>query len=153
MPFSLKGIKLNGAGKKLIGEMKRLVTESVDVGIADDAGGYDNGTSIAEVAAFQEFGTSRIPARPFLKQGLEKNTAKMLKLSAQGVGEICKGGSADDAFVIIGEGMAQAVKDEIDSGDFTPNAPSTVAKKGHNHPLIDTGAMKDAVSYKIRGAE
>ena len=34
-------------------------------------------------------------------------------------------------------------------GEFVPNAPSTIRKKGSDKPLIDTGQLRQGVSYKI----
>lgn len=31
-----------------------------------------------------------------------------------------------------------------------PLAPSTIARKGHDHPLVETGHMRNAVSYAER---
>ena len=47
---------------------------------------------------------------------------------------------------------SSAVKDEITSPGtpFAPNAPFTIAKKKSSHPLIDTGAMRAAVTHKVR---
>ena len=42
------------------------------------------------------------------------------------------------------------IKAKIASGNFTPNAPSTVKKKGRNQPLIDTGRMMNSVKGVVR---
>jgi hypothetical protein len=44
------------------------------------------------------------------------------------------------------------LKDEITNpGEpFVPNAPYTIRKKKSSTPLIDTGAMRAAVTYKVR---
>ena len=42
------------------------------------------------------------------------------------------------------------IKAKIASGDFTPNAPSTIKKKGRNQPLVDTGRMLNSVKGVVR---
>ena len=42
------------------------------------------------------------------------------------------------------------MQNEIITGDFVPNAPSTIRRKGSSKPLIDTGRMRQAVNYVIK---
>ena len=39
----------------------------------------------------------------------------------------------------------------IDDGIPPPNAPSTVERKGFDHPLVETSEMRDNVEYRIDG--
>jgi hypothetical protein len=53
-------------------------------------------------------------------------------------------------FALMGEGIKdQLTRAVIDFSDPN-NAPSTVAKKGFDNPLIDTGIMQKAVGYEIK---
>ena len=56
---------------------------------------------------------------------------------------------AQQAFREIGTDVQKKVQKRIDEGQFVPNAPSTIKRKGHDHPLIDTGTMRDSISYTI----
>lgn len=47
---------------------------------------------------------------------------------------------------VFQKGLVQA---EIVDGDFEPNAPSTIKKKGSDKPLIDTGKMRQSVNFVI----
>lgn len=38
---------------------------------------------------------------------------------------------------------------EITALSSPPNTPSTIARKGSSNPLIDTGAMRGAVTWKL----
>ena len=42
------------------------------------------------------------------------------------------------------------VQKEIVDGSFEPNAESTIKKKGSDKPLIDTGTMRQSVTYVVR---
>ena len=51
-------------------------------------------------------------------------------------------------FDVVAEDLATAVVDRIDSrgdGDWAPNAPSTIARKGSDAPMIDTGQLRSSI--------
>ena len=113
--------------------------------------------SIAAYAIYNEFGTSRIPARPFMRQTAESNTKKWI---ASMVGYIKSRNPAEpqtwkNALGAVGELMAKDIIAEIEKGSFAPNAPATVAAKKRKgktdpaHPLIDTGDMQHAVISEV----
>ena len=53
----------------------------------------------------------------------------------------------------IGAKSVGMIQQEIVDGNWTPNAPSTIAKKGSDHPLIDTGLMRQSVHYVVKKGE
>jgi hypothetical protein len=55
---------------------------------------------------------------------------------------------ADTAIRRIGEFGQSGVKSYIRNGDFTPNADSTIAKKGSSKPLIDDGILRNSIRYQ-----
>ena len=66
------------------------------------------------------------------------------------VQKICKGQlDAQSAFKKIGVVTVGYVQDQITNGEFEPNAPMTVQRKGSDHPLIDTGQLRRGISYVI----
>ena len=44
----------------------------------------------------------------------------------------------------------RAVQDKIMTGPFAPLQPRTIARKKSSRPLIDTGQLRQAVSYVVR---
>ena len=46
----------------------------------------------------------------------------------------------------------RAVQDKIVAGPFAPLQPRTVARKKSSRPLIDTGQLRQSVSYVVREA-
>ena len=60
---------LTPEGKRYFQELKKLAEMEVVVGFQEGQA-YEDGTSMAEVAAYNEFGSSDTPARPFMKQSL-----------------------------------------------------------------------------------
>jgi len=113
-----------------------------------------------DVAVANEFGSPPgvrpvVPARPFMRQtfGPGMKRRDMLQGGQRLLGMIAEGKmSTRIALERLGTMGASAVKDEITKPGtpFAPNAAFTIAKKKSSHPLIDTGAMRAAVTYKVR---
>ena len=61
---------------------------------------------------------------------------------------VLEGGSAAGVFDALGHFMDMSIQRSIADGGFAAFAPSTIKKKGHSKPLLDTGAMYGAVTWK-----
>lgn len=48
----------------------------------------------------------------------------------------------------IGQALGKKEKAIFGSGFLAPNSPITIAKKGRNSPLIDTGELRSKVAYR-----
>lgn len=115
-----------------------------------------DGKSIPAYAVYNELGTSRIPARPFMRTTVNEHQNEWCKTLA-GVlkGEVLKG-DAKGAMGLVGEQMKAHIQQTIQKGSFAPNAPRTVAMKHAkgkvepNHPLIDTGQMLASVISEVK---
>lgn len=140
----------------------RLANKSrVAVGFPGEApssrASHGNGMNNVQVALANEVGSAPgvrpvVPSRPFVKQSFDgakrepfvRNMKKLLKMISQG------DMSTLVALERIGRMGETRVKDEIINGQFAPNAPFTVNKKGSSKPLIDSGKMRSSVTYKVR---
>ena len=61
-----------------------------------------------------------------------------------------KGFSPSQILEILGGQVVGAIQTEITNGNFEPNAPYTIAKKGAGkRPLIDTSLMVSQVAYEV----
>lgn len=120
----------------------------VEVGIFDP--------EIAEYAAYNEYGTEHIPARPFMAQTTDRNGKELIGYKTS-LASMVLGGQLTmrRALYLIGVRYAGRMRQTIrDSPSWAePNHPLTIARKGSAHPLIDTGAMIHAITYKIHGAK
>ena len=150
--FSFPDLTLTPEGQKYLSELNKLVSLEVCVGLQAGDGSYANGADIVEIASYNEFGTSDIPARPFMKQSWENHEAELQAACEEANSVILNGGSAEEACNLIGAVGVGLIQEEIVSGGFAPNAPSTVRKKGSAQPLIDTGQMRQSIHYIVRGA-
>lgn len=101
-------------------------------------------------AMWNEYGTSRgIPARPFLRNSLYENEARFGPFIAPMIADILNGGSGELVLSKLGQFMAMSIKRTIAAGGFAPNAPSTVAHKGHSKPLVETGSMYGSIDWRV----
>lgn len=127
------------------------------VGVPKGAGSYhaEDGKpalTIATIAAVNEFGSAngRIPARPFLRTAIEEGTPKFVRLAELDMPDIVTGKHPISRLLHrmgnIAVGMVQQKITDIKS---PPNAASTIAKKGSDNPLIDTGALRQSINYEI----
>ena len=122
---------------------------TVKVGIFSDGGSEKDGTSVAEIAAYNEFGTAHIPARPFVRQTTEKNRYEWGSMSAKLENRVANGMSTHQALEVLGNKAEGDMKYVVGNGNFTPNAPNTVKQKGSDRPLIDSGRMRASISHKV----
>jgi hypothetical protein len=131
---------------------------ALTVGIHEDKGAEQHrgvgkkGATVADVASFNEFGTRRIPSRPFIRawfdESLQANTARLRTLA-----KLVVAGKMTTTTMLNRLGLtfrAQA-QGRIAAGVSPPNAPSTIQRKGSSKPLIDTGQLKASIDYKIEG--
>lgn len=139
--FHGKGVTITSKGWMLDKVFKEISEQVVAVGIFDP--------EKAKIAAYNEYGTSTIPARPFLTTALAENRGEITKKTREVFVGAIKGGDLNSLSEGLGEDLAEMVKNSIQNGGWAPNAPSTIAKKGSSQPLIDTGEMMESVSYRI----
>lgn len=144
--YQLEGLE------KLDKELKYLQTHAVKVGVLGN--GSANGISVQDYAIFNEYGTSRMPARPFfrLSVGTANAQNEIKEYMKQQVEQIIQGGmSAQQAYENLGTFVVQKIKKTIASGNFAALNPQTVKKKGHSKPLMDTHSLYNSINYEIVG--
>lgn len=146
--------RLTPAGRRFYAEVDRLKKGKVFIGFQagkkKHKGRNGKEADVAEIAMFNELGTSRSPSRPFLRQTVDKNKAKIKQMCKQTAKQIAQGGSAAQCLKLLGAFGVSLVQETIESGSFKPNAPRTVDMKGSDKPLIDTGRMRQSVHYVIK---
>lgn len=127
--------------------MQKLDGKSVKIGVMD--GRYPDGTSVVEVAIFNEFGTADIKPRPFIRQAEQKSKSDLTKVQAHLIKKLQNGqASVSDVLSTTGEWYQGRVQNEITNGNFVANSPLTVARKGSSNPLIDTGLLRSSIKWK-----
>lgn len=120
------------------------------VGIHEDAGKVEGEQMTeAELGALQHFGTDgppKIRARPWLDVGVKSDVPTYLDYVRV---EIGKGSNMDQVIEGVGILAAGATQQYITDLKTPSNAPFTIAKKGSDNPLIDTGRMRASVTSTV----
>lgn len=91
-----------------------------------------------------------IPERPVMAQTYDRTEADYVKLLRDGQADIYAGRATprqimNELGVRARGDLQKAIRDFDDPG----NAESTIAKKGVDNPLIDTGAAMQAVNFEV----
>lgn len=146
---------------KLIGKMKALDGLESRVGwfSGQNYGPENQNLPIAQVAQWQEEGVaggqgngSGIPSRPFIRSffiGLKKS-APFKTYVANELRLYLAGQKTSRAVAkTLGEFIRQGLQETIIKWTYIRNADSTIAKKGRNDPLVDTGLMARSITIKI----
>ena len=93
----------------------------------------------------------RVPPRPFLEPGIEKHLNLVESGMKAALQDVLDGGDGRAQRERLGATMAAKVQAyfQEDNG-WPPNAPSTIKNKGSAQPLVDTGALRQSITYIIR---
>lgn len=112
-----------------------------------------NPPSIIDVAIQNNFGIG-VPRREFMSVAAKK-WQKMFVESYDQIQNALEQGHIDaDKFLkTMGLAGANYISETIRDWTIPPNSPETIARKGANNPLVDTGDMKNAPQYEIRKAD
>lgn len=154
MSASLRG------GERLMRKLQNMAQAQgkVRAGILEDATNMETGEPIAPYAAFNEYGTADIPARPFIRSTIQREGQTWSKGLARA---LANGRSAQDALKLVGRRMAEDIQATINSNMQPPNSPATIRAKTKGvdggapgetmtpGTLIDTGSMLRAVDYEV----
>lgn len=98
----------------------------------------------------------RIPPRPFVEPGIEKEIDTILPYISDSIkasleGDEAKAEQSRIKAGIAGENAVRKFIRDYPANGLAPNAPSTVKKKGEDHPLKGlTGELMRRVTYVIR---
>lgn len=125
--------------------------------------------NMATLAFIHEFGSpvNHIPRRPFMRQTLKKNHDEIVRRMGTVFSDIVRGNDVTKRMGRLGNRLRSLMQKEIASKDFKENAQITVSGgwmrnhvsgrpvrivgKGSTTPLIDTGALRQSIIYKIAG--
>jgi hypothetical protein len=114
-----------------------------------------DGTTMALVAAVQEFGSpeNNIPERPFLRMGIAAGRPRFERLNSGNLRLILAGRkTVTRALEELGNLAAGEVKRGMVTLKFEPLKPATIARKGSSRPLIDTGNLRQSITYQVEPA-
>lgn len=130
--------------------IKYLKSHDVAVGIPSEANDKRGDSNQATIAAALEYGTSRMPARPFLRQTISENGKKYGAMLESLRGDTKE--SAAMAMDLVAKQVQADVQENIVEGTWAKNSKAVYErklKKGSNggdpRPLIDTGRLRQSI--------
>lgn len=128
-----------------------LKKKELQVGIFEDSGvNEDTGGRIVDYAIANEYGTSKIPERPFMRSTADEKQENWSALMDKIVEGVTKGDfEVERKIGLVGEQMVNDIKEKISSNVPPPLNPATIKRKGSSRTLIDTGNMRNSITFKI----
>lgn len=121
----------------------------------------DDIVRLVQIAMWVEYGTKVAPPRPAYRTGLDlavRENKKNIDAYLNNVWVYSMQPQTTKADLEkleynlikrIAQSAVKHIKAIIKQGSMLPNAPSTVKKKGFNHPWFETGTVLNNVNYSI----
>lgn len=141
-----------GALARIVENVRSMGLNKVEVGLP--SGGRHSGTDLSmhELGMVHEYGSpSRgIPARPFIAPPIKDNTDKYKQIMrSQAALLLFRRTSLHNALSLVGEAGKADIQKYMLSASFAPLSAATIERKGSSKPLIDTGQMRNGITYEI----
>lgn len=120
---------------------------------------YPGGTELGVVARAQEFGTPKIPPRPWIRPTLDSRKGHLARTVAMALKTYAKTeASIRKMWGDRGKAMVVNLQQRIDKVAAPPLSARTLAKRRargntSEKPLVDTRAMRDRLAYRVAGEE
>lgn len=150
----VKVVYSKGGLQELAKAARKARLEAV-AGVLRGATNSDTGESVAAYGLALEYGTSKMPARPFLRQTVEGHKKEWSEHLAVGVK--ARGlARAAEVLGAVGRVMRADIVATIKRGDFAPLSPDTIEAKERKRrenpaaPLIDTTSLIRSISSEVR---
>jgi hypothetical protein len=131
-------IELEDHLPELLANIEQLTKSELFVGIPEDSL-RDTDITNSALGYIHEFGSpaNNIPARPFLYPGIEKATDSNIKLLIDALDDLYSLEPVDIDYVLmqVGDNTVGYIQSAIDKQD-----------------LIDTGQLRESITYELRSA-
>lgn len=125
----------------------------VDVGLIEPKGTQAHpdavGRTVAQLGATHEFGVG-VPERSFIRATVDSNKGKIERTLAESAGRIAARVPVQVALGKVGKDVERMIDKRIESNIPPPLSPITIAKKGHDLALVDSGTLRASVDSKVR---
>lgn len=140
--------------------LKRIsaIGAKISVGVPEthDPHSGAGGMTVADIAAIHEFGSPKngIPERSFIRAWADANEErikKMILIMAQSIASGKR--TRNQALEVLGLKWVAEVQQRIAANIPPALKPATIARKGSDVALIDTGQLRSAITYIIAHAK
>lgn len=135
--------------------IKEFRESIIKVGIIEKNGGAihtDRDLTVAQVGAIHEFGVpeNNIPKRSFIREPIINEQKKINGFIKMKFSQVAQNSmTATAALNQIGLFVSGINQKSFVKNNWTPNSPVTVQIKGSSKPLIDTGQLRQSISYSV----
>lgn len=142
--------------KRFVQLAEEISKAQVAIGVHGTASPHetDDGelTSAALVATVNEFGSDdgHVPERSFLRSTFDEQLPALKIIRNRVIENVVLGKmSPATGLGLIGAHLAGKVQEKISSGVPPENAPSTIRAKGSSRTLVDTGQLRQSITYEV----
>jgi len=141
------------AADRVANNLEKATT--VVVGLPKGSNAYPDGTSVIEVGAVHEFGVGRIPERSFLRSTVLEKKREYKRLLASLAKKMVEGMPAPQALGLLGTKVQSDVQAKFTDNDWPPLSPQAAANRKNTDPasitpLVDTGHLRQSITYEVR---
>lgn len=134
--------------------LRWLASVELVIGILGESAHFQGagGFSLVDIAIVNEFGSDdgRIPERAAHRTTFKEQRKAMLVRMNGIVRLTLAGQDPRQKLDALGLFYTGKLRQQMIAWSMPPNAPATIAKKGADNPLIDTGRMLNATQHKVR---
>ena len=144
---------------RLMKRIQALTTKTTEVGYFSSQPSHsESGIGYAQMAAWLEYGTKKTRAYPLFHRTVEffehPSKSNIIKSSLKGYFNNL---DSNKQYTVILNSIGKGYAEIIQAGMGKPgrvgnsNTQSTISIKGRNEPWIDTGELKQKISYRFNG--
>lgn len=137
--------------KKLVAELGEMGSVTIGVQGKEATERHPSSDlSVGELAAVHELGLG-VPRRSWLVDWIDAHADEMRTQTKAALVEVlARRTTRNKALTALGYNWTKQVRDRVAAGQVPPPlAASTVARKGHSTPLIDTNTLHNAITYRL----
>lgn len=146
-------VKKTGPGlRNVLAQIRALDDVQVTAGLQGTAATTASGESTpAEIVTI---GTVNEKDRPFMRTSVARHGKKWLRPWDKAVAIVASGKSAGSwpvvqSLKLVGLQMVGDIQATLNTGPWEKNSAATVAAKGSDQPLVDTGQLKQSIRAQV----
>lgn len=115
---------------------------------------YGGGMNVVEVGSVHEYGAGNVPQRSFLRVPFKVKADKIRKsliILFRGIAE--KGADAEGQLEkagVVFQNISKEAFETMGFGTWKDIKQSTKTKKGSSATLVDTGTLRNSITYEVR---
>lgn len=128
--------------------LNRFITTDkahVRVGVLEGSK-YPDGTNVASVAFWNEYGTRTAPPRPFFRDTIKNEKQNWSALATKA---IRMGYTVEHMLGLVGSAMQTDIQHSIMTWTTPRNSDYTIAVKGYDAPLRNTMLLHDSIKFEV----